>query len=119
MRVIDNEMIVCFDVDDTIVKWSGNHTQPHTHAIEFTDPYNNDLVFLIPHKKHINLLKQLKNRGYTIIVWSGGGYRWAETVVNTLKLESYVDTAMSKPAKYVDDLQAHDILGSRIFLEDD
>lgn len=118
MKVIESEMVVMYDVDDTLVKWSDKHTQPHDNAIEFIDPYDGASLFLKKHQKHINLLKQHKARGYTVIVWSGGGYRWAETVINTLGLSIHVDVVMSKCMKFVDDLPAEEVLGSRIYLED-
>ena len=124
MKVNRNETVVCYDVDDTLVIWSGNHHQPHTdefsgkEAVAFKDPYDNSVNYLIPHQRHIELLKKHAGRGYHVIVWSAAGYGWAESVVKTLGLEKYVDQILTKPSKYVDDLQASEILGSRIYLKD-
>lgn len=118
MLVIDNELVVFFDVDDTLVKWSSLYWEPDDNKLQFIDPNDNSTVYLEPHKKHIELLKKYKGRGYIVIVWSAGGYQWAESVVKKLDLLSYVNIVMSKPIKYVDDLQAHEILGTRVFLED-
>lgn len=119
MIAFDNEYIVTFDVDDTLVMWEGNFNQPATDRIEFLDPYDGAKVFLKPHKKHIALLKKYKGRGMCVIVWSAGGVQWAKSVINTLSLADYVDLVITKPSKYVDDLQASEILGSRIYLKDD
>jgi len=115
VKVIKNELICCFDVDDTLLMWE--HKNKETAGVYFKDPHDGAMHLLVPHKKHIKLLKDLKSRGYTIIVWSGGGYAWAKAVVETLKLEDYVDFCMSKVTKYVDDLQAEEVLGSRIYLK--
>ncbi len=56
------------------------------------------------------------SRGFTNIVWSAGGYAWAHEVVYALGLQDYVTLIMAKPLKYVDDLQAPEILVSRIYL---
>lgn len=117
MKVIKNEMIATFDVDDTIVMW--NHWDKENQGQHFIDPHDGTKHLLVPHYKHIKLLKDLKSRGYTVIVWSGGGYKWAETVVKTLDLEEYVDFVMTKVSKYIDDLQAVDVLGSRIYLKEE
>lgn len=114
MKVVENEWLSMWDVDDTLCLW-GKPQDPR--AIEFIDPHDKQIHLLVPHERHIKLLKDFKARGYTIIVWSGGGYEWAETVVKTLGLEDYVDFAMTKPMKYIDDLPAVEILGSRIYLE--
>jgi len=126
MNVIENEQIICFDVDDTIVMWSDRFTQPHTNnagtiqSIEITDPYNKVTYNLIPHLKHIDLIKKMKGRGYYIRIWSAGGVKWAEAVIKKLGLESFVDSIETKPLKYVDDLTSpSDILGARIYLRNE
>lgn len=119
MNVIDNEVIVACDVDDTLVMWSNQYTQPHEGAMAFNDPYDKTVVYLKPHKRHIALLKKYKGRGFRIKVWSAGGAQWAASVVRTLGLEDIVDDVETKPAKYIDDLQANEVLGVRIYLKDE
>ncbi len=117
MLVVESENIVMIDVDDTLVmhdkKKSGD-------IVEIVDPYKENHVYkLRPHKKHISLLIDYKARGKTIIVWSHGGWLWAKTVIETLKLEKYVDFVMSKPKTYVDDLTTDCILTNRVYLKED
>lgn len=116
MKVIENELIVMFDCDDTLCLWSSKNKIPHEGAIRFVDPNDGAVHYLTPHDIHIDLLKKYKGRGYFIVVWSASGYAWAKTVVETLKIQDYVDLVMSKSIKYVDDLHADEILGTRVYL---
>lgn len=116
MELIESEMIVYFDCDDSLCMWTDNIYLPGGDKIEFEDPYDSSLVYLIPHYRHIKLLKDYKERGYTVIIWSAAGYRWAQVVAKILELEEYIDYCQSKPIKFVDDLQASEILGDRVYI---
>ena len=88
MKVVPNNKIVFFDVDDTLVLWNSSL---HEKSIKF-DCHGFE-ENLIPHKNNIKMLKHMKRKGYTVVVWSQGGYEWAESVVKTpetVKLESAV-----------------------------
>lgn len=117
MIEFDNEYVVAFDIDDTLVMWSNEYRQPHEGSVAFIDPYDGATNHLVPHEKHVNLLKKYKGRGMCVMVWSAGGVQWAKSVINTLGLQDYVDLIITKPSKYVDDLPAKEILGSRIYLK--
>lgn len=115
--IVKNDMIVFCDVDDTLLMWNDVNWQgPGDNQIEITDPTDNSIVHLKPHVQHIALLKKYQAQGYTVIVWSAAGYRWADAAVKALKLEDVVTLVMSKPLKYVDDLTAKDILGNRVYI---
>jgi hypothetical protein len=121
MKKIENENIVAYDVDDTLVMWDDLFDRPHANqygedAVAFFDPYDGSTNYLFPHYKHVNLLKKHKGRGCYVRVWSAAGVKWAESVIKTLGLEEYVDSVETKPSKYVDDLPSGEILGSRIYL---
>lgn len=115
MLIIDKEMPVMIDVDETLIM--DFHDEKETKGI-FIPDVDGSMALRVPHKKHIKLLKDFKRRGYTIVIWSGNGWEWAASVVKALDLEKHVDLVMSKPVKYVDDLQAVEILGPRIYLKD-
>lgn len=121
MNVIKNEVIVCFDVDDTLVLWDKylDPFNPQNEMKQFHNPYDDSYVYLKLHVRHIDLLKQYKGRGFYVRVWSAGGWEWAESVVKTLGLEDYVDSIETKPSKYIDDLQASEILGVRVYIKDE
>jgi len=116
MKVFENEYVVAFDVDDTLVMWD-EPSQPGVGKVSFVDPYDGSFHYLTPHKKHVDLLKKYKARGMMVMVWSAGGAKWAEAVLMTLKLTEFVDVVMTKPSKFVDDLQAHEVLGQRVYLK--
>lgn len=104
MKVIETNNMVCFDVDDTLVMWDIPESHEH-EAITF-DSFGYP-TRVLPHLKHIELLKQFKVRGHYVVVWSQGGWEWAKAVVEKLGLEGHVDMVASKPRWIVDDLPAN------------
>lgn len=66
-------MRILFDVDGTLIDYEDN-----------------------PREEVINLLKTFADSGFGIIVWSGGGSRYAKHMVERLNLEDYVIAAMAK-----------------------
>jgi hypothetical protein len=117
MKVIPSTKIVYFDVDDTLVMWEWRQFDPEGKSlIQITDPISGFTEYVMPHSRHIELLKRFKVRGHTIVVWSQGGYAWAEAVVKALDLESAVDLCMTKPDWYVDDLPSSAFMRSPVYL---
>lgn len=115
MITITGKKFVYFDVDDTLVSWAYPSVYlPIDGFMSFHDPLGGFDVMLLPIDKTIVDLKRLKAEGCTIIVWSAGGWEWAECVVKTLKLEEYVDCVMSKPSYYYDDIPCTEFMGQRI-----
>lgn len=114
MKVLENELTVYFDCDDTLIMW-GKESSPN--VMDFICPYTDKIERLVPHSTHIQILKQQKGRGYHVVVWSAGGWAWAKRVVETLGIEDYVDEVRSKPTKFFDDLPAQEVLGSRVYVE--
>lgn len=114
MKVIKSEMNIYVDVDDTLVIWG--KPAPDERVIAIKDPYDGTEHYLRPHAGHIKVLKDRKARGAVVHVWSASGYKWAEAVVCALGLQEYVDYVQSKPVLYIDDLEAHEILGERLYL---
>lgn len=120
MKVARSEHTICFDVDDTLIMWDSNFNMPEEGDVEIQCPWDGQISFHRPHTRHIEFLKKQYTKGYTVIVWSAGGAKWAETVVKTLGIEDYVDYVMSKPQKWVDDLiQADQVLGTHIYLSEE
>lgn len=114
MNVIQSENIVYFDVDGTLVLPASDRVLD-TH-INVYDTIEDKLIKLRVHEPMVRLLREEQARGSYVIVWSRGGYVWAESVVKALGLETCVHQVMSKPLAYFDDLPIEDWLKYRVFL---
>lgn len=113
MKVLRENNITAFDVDNTLVLWTldGKTRMPLQ--------YGSETVYLSKHESHVRFLKHCHERGDYIVVWSQNGYAWAEQVVKALNLEAYVDEVRSKCTRVVDDKDnLTDIVGVRIYLGD-
>lgn len=118
MKTIRATRLVTFDVDDTLVLWDWRkHSPDGIGLIDIKSPNAGTTISVLPHYRHIELLKQFKARGHTVIVWSQGGHEWVEKVVMALGLEAYVDYAMDKPNWYVDDLDSSMWMKQPVYLD--
>src|ERR1051325_5468494 len=104
MQVIQRDNMVAFDVDDTLVMW--DIPEGYEHETIVFDHFGHP-ARMLPHYKHIELMKQFKARGHFVIVWSQGGHEWAKAVVDKLGIADCVDLVMTKPKWIVDDLPAN------------
>ena len=103
MKVIREDIITCFDVDDTLISYGGSSIGIVQGVfIQHVDPI----------VENIEALKKHKKWGQHIVVWSRSGHKWAEAVVIALKLEKYVDQVMCKPLFYYDDIPVEKWMGS-------
>lgn len=114
MQILESDLVAFVDVDGTLIRPS---TFPGDLSIY--EPYTNVHKLRRPIAGNIELLKKWKSQGYTIVVWSHGGYKWALEVVKTLGLVQYVDLVQAKPNKYADDLPCTEWMGNRVFVEED
>jgi hypothetical protein len=118
MQVIQSHRIVYCDVDDTLVIWDWKPIDPDgNNLITVRDPKSGHSEHVMPHNRHIQLVKQFKARGHTVVVWSQGGWSWAESVVRALGLVDVVDLVMDKPSWYIDDLPASAFMTRNIYLD--
>lgn len=107
MIVLECNQTTFFDIDETVLIWDvppGMEDQ----TIVFDNFGIN--VRLLPHFKHIEQMKRHKARGHTVICWSAGGWAWVKAVIETLKLEQYVDLIIEKPSWFYDDLPAREFM---------
>lgn len=116
MKIFKGELTMSVDVDNTLLMWEEEPYKPGKGKIKVIDPNDGNARYLVPHQRHVNFVRKCAKRGYQITVWSAGGWAWAEAAVRALKLEDYVTKIETKPVKFIDDLEAHEILGTRIFL---
>ena len=118
MKTIKATRLVCFDVDDTLVMWDWRAIDPEGKGlVSVVDPNGGCSELVLPHFRHIELMRQFKARGHTVVVWSQGGHEWAEAVCKVLGIENIVDIVMDKPNWYVDDLSAGAWMKAPIFLD--
>lgn len=112
----ESNITVC-DVDNTLVFWDKNYSNPGPGKIEFN--YGSETVYLKPHSFHITFLKHCYNRGDYVEVWSQNGFSWAEQVVQKLGLSEHVHVVRSKPTRHIDDKEKlEDIVGNRIYINE-
>jgi hydroxymethylpyrimidine pyrophosphatase-like HAD family hydrolase len=100
MITIHSTKIYYFDVDNTLVF---PESDSQRLKLPPSDPiYMGGRRFYV-HLAHLELMRDLKARGHTVIVWSAGGSHWAEAVVKMLKMDQVVDLVISKPDGICDD----------------
>ena len=112
MRVTENEIIMYVDIDETLIFATDDQN------IGFYANYYGTKKLVRPHKKHIEFIKTLKQRGYYIVVHSGNGWKWAKEIVTKLGLTPFVDEVKSKPVKYLDDLDSEAWFGQRVYIQE-
>lgn len=116
MTVIKNENIAPFDVDGTLIQNPELDDPKSSRYVIIEDPiYGLELKFRV-NEPMVRLLLEAKHRGNHVVVWSKGGYQWAELVVRSLELEDWVDQVMTKPLAYFDDLEVQEWLPHRVFI---
>lgn len=118
MVKFENDKSLFVDCDDTLVlydddEWEGHKEYDSTILID----NNGYMQRVLPHYRHIQMIKRFKFLGYKVVVWSLTGAWWAEKVVKTLGIENYVDMVMSKPLFHCDDQEdVRVIVGKRIYM---
>jgi hypothetical protein len=128
MNVIPMNNPVYVDVDGTIVR---NLTYDEKQGLAILDFCPNSMeiphplrgnknTVRVPMKANVELLRDMHARGRTIVVWSANGYQWAEAVCKALELDKLSPPiiVIEKPICYIDDLDAAQFMGHRIFLND-
>lgn len=118
MEVLKGTFIGAIDIDGTLIRPVAKDEEQFK-VLLITDPHTGTTKRRIPMKGNIELLKKWKKQGYTIMVWSAGSVEWALEVIKILELEEYVDQVMTKPIKYVDDLDCNQWMGNRVFVGED
>ena len=101
MRVYKYEHTIHFDVDDTVIMWDENHTQPFEGAVHVKCPHDGTISYHRPHKRHVRFLRKQMAKGMGVVLWSAAGVGWAEAAAKALELEDLDILVMSKPTKCV------------------
>lgn len=121
MQTIDNHNPVFFDVDDTLILSSENAypALPGSKFVTINDPITNKTLDYKINEPMIRLLEEEVAKNSFVVVWSRGGYQWAQAVVLALKLEDKVNLVMAKPMVYFDDKEVSDWLKYRVYISPD
>ncbi len=119
MQIAPSELTIYFDVDDTLIFWDNEVLKgPADDRIKMTCPHDGMITHHRVHTRHVGFLKKQKAKGYSVVVWSASGTKWAEAACIALGLQDHVDFVTAKPIKWVDDLtDPHHILGKHIYLD--
>lgn len=113
MKVHKKEHVSPFDIDSTLV----HDHKGESNYIRVEDPLGGGHIKVVPNANNIRLLKEEHARGSHIIVWSRGGYQWAENVIKALKLEEYVSDIYTKPFVYFDDKDVSEWMNQRVWID--
>lgn len=114
MNRIEGEQNIFIDVDDTLILHK--KCKKGDTVVAVTDPYDGQQHYFAVHKAHVKVLKDRKQRGAVIFVWSQNGWEWAEAVVRALNLKEHVNFVLSKPVMHIDDLPCQEWMGPRLYL---
>lgn len=119
MYISEDKYTSYWDCDDTLVMWhKPGSEEMYTSFDEGAIAIDNyGEIYVMPHWKHIQALKEFSARKQVVIVWSAGGSSWAAKVVRALKLERYVDAVLTKPHVYFDDLDCKAFMGDRKYID--
>ncbi len=113
MHVVKSDRVYYFDVDDTLVYWKPR-TSEHSASVHVKSEHIH--AYINPNREMIAQMIQHCARGHSVVVWSRGGWQWAEAVVKALDIECYVTAVMSKPEGYYDDIPASEFMGKPMYV---
>jgi predicted HAD superfamily phosphohydrolase YqeG len=82
------QRVVFIDVDDTLVRFAGSKR--------------------IPIPAVIALVRQLKQEGATLFLWSTGGAEYCKNLAGELGIEDCFVSFLPKPTVYIDDQPVHE-----------
>lgn len=121
MKVIRHENVVLFDIDSTLIMHVDPNDYYEAELIEVGDPLNPlKTIRVLPNAPMIRLLQEEHHRGSFIVIWSRGGYEWAESVVFALGFDKWEKlVVMSKALAYFDDKPVEEWLSHRVYLKPD
>ena len=117
MIEVDFDNVAYFDVDETLLMYKWEADREH-EAMDVAVEGSLLSARVVPHRRHVELVKLHKAWGNGVIVWSRSGVRWAKAAVVALGLEGYVDAVISKPFYYYDDKTCCQILGEHRYKDD-
>lgn len=115
MQINKSEQVICVDIDNTLVLHGPIKKGQKTVSI--TNPYTKEQKIMRIHEPHLRVVTERLARGATLIVWSAGGYAWAEAVLKALNLTHKNIRVFSKSIAYIDDKVATKWMGEHINMD--
>lgn len=109
MIVVKSDRAAYFDVDETLVLMDDMNIQ-HMDLTIIEDAKHNIFARVIPHRAHIQKMKEHASRGHPVFVWSAGGWAWANAVICSLGLKEYVTAIIPKGPWSWDDKMPNEFL---------
>lgn len=123
--IIKNEYVVFVDCDDTLVMHVKQSDIPIEDLVCVKDTVLGDkgefpYITMQRNRPMIRLVHEEIARGATIIIFSRGGYQWAENVAIAVGLYPHKNVIiMSKPLAYLDDKPVEEWLKYRVYIAPD
>jgi hydroxymethylpyrimidine pyrophosphatase-like HAD family hydrolase len=96
---IENEHVICIDIDDTLIYWQSQGDRP---TVTIKSLWREGTFEV--NQKMLENIEQHYQRKHFIILWSQSGYEWCQAVASALKIEDKIDLCMTKPFVAYDDL---------------
>lgn len=109
MQVIKGTKYAYFDVDSTLV-YSPSERDLSGFIFDGKGQRNIGGILFESDDYHVQLLKEFKARGFTIIVWSAAGAEWCEKICKEFELSMYVDLCIGKPDWFIDDKPSYEFM---------
>lgn len=113
--LIKSEQLRMFDVDGTLV-YEPTYVLGESN-IDVYDVISGKMITRAINLAMVRLLIEEHHRGSYIVVWSRGGWEWAQAVITALDLTHEVRLIMSKPMVYFDDQDVSAWMKDRVFIE--
>lgn len=99
-----------FDCCDTLVLYDfPQHYCGEVAIIEYEEHISGRMKRkrMAVNRPAVDRLIEHKKKGHCVVVWTRGSWQWAKGIVESLKLEEYVDVVMDKPDWLYDDLHPY------------
>lgn len=117
MHIIASEQLIPVDLDGTLIYWT--KIKRGQRVLQFTCPYTKAQYTVGINEPNLAIVRERLARGATILAWSASGYKKVVAVLKALNIDHPNLYVSSKPSIYLDDIDAHEWMGKRVFLEPD
>ena len=109
MFILNNDKTIYCDIDDSLIAFGViNPETPDSSIISIScngTTENYEVLW-----DNVQALKEFKQRGFGVVLWTQSPIAWAIAVAEALKLENYIDVVACKPMFLIDDLPASEFM---------